>query len=369
MKQILLTAIFIMVSIICRSAESADTLTVADKNTHVGICCASVYIPKHTDGGTVANINGNFRLKNVNDGDSLIISSIGYKTLRTIYKKDSKTTVYNMEPYTYTLPEVIIYDIRKLLNDIWNKIADNSPRPYPVLDGIYRQQIAVDNKLALVGECDLLMKEPPFKKNSVVKTRIAYDNRRVYLNNKYPYAKNFTYAIEPAGYPGIYEINPKAFRYYNYFIDKTFRDDFGNTIIKIAFEKRDNTGNGYIYVNKSNLAIVKFHFVRMQADVENPKTNDIVKNIKYTWDTNYKKIENGYIHSYFRVEYEYYLSNSVTKKSSHKINAVIDYKTNNIVMNSNADFKKYEISPFYRIEDSEHCGIDELKGTVTDYNK
>ena len=370
MKKISLTLLSLTVSAFCFASENTDTLTVTDKVSKAGVEFATIYVKNKPNNGTIANINGKFRLKDIEEGDSIIISSVGYKTLHTIFNRKE----YVLTPSNVVLREVIIKsdNFRKYLKEIWNKISVNAPQPYPVLDGIYRQQIAVNNELAVAAECDMKMKEPKFKKSLIENAKILISDKRAYVRPELDFAKNFTFAMVPAGYPGLGEINPKSYKKFTYSIDNSYVDEKGNTITKIDFVKKDSTSNGYIYVNETNNAIIRFYFRRKVKDIKGSKNELNVKDIYYIWNTTYQTYKNKYIHDYSRMEFKYNLCNKETGEVKYKVNATVDYKTNDVLENAtnlgvNAFYIDSEISPFTNIDAIKTSNKKVLKGIVTDY--
>lgn len=370
MKRLVFTAIFACISVFCSATEEPDTLTIIDSSTTECIGFATIYVQKRPASSTIANLNGKFRLKDVNRGDSIIISSIGYKTIHTVYDR----RVYHLTPANFILREVIITNdrFRKSLKEIWRQISINAPQPYPVLNGIYRQQIAVNNKLAVVAECDMKMKEPTFKKSLTENAQIRIGDDRIYIYPELDFAKKFTFAMIPAGYPGIGEINPRWYKKFTYDFGKSYKDEQGHTITQILFTKRDSTSTGYIYVDETNNAVVCFHFRRKIKDNDGVGTNLSMKDIYYTWNTTYQRFKNRYVHAYSRLDFEYNIYDKKTALAKYKINAVIDYKTNEILKNTSdmGHFTRYidsKVSPFVNPDKIKTIDKNLLKGIVTEY--
>ena len=370
MKKLSLTLLSLTLSVCCFASENTDTLTVADNTTKTGIGFATIYVKNKPSCSTIANINGQFRLKNVNPGDSIIISSVGYNTLQTVCGRKE----YSMTPSNFVLREVVIRGdkFRKYMKEIWNNIRVNAPKPYPILDGIYRQQIAINSHLAVAAECDMKMIEPNFKESLINNAKVYISDKRAYVDPKLDFAKIFTFAMVPAGYPGIGEINPKSYKKFTYSIDKSYKDEQGNIITKIDFAKKDGKSKGYIYVNETNNAIIRFYFRRKIKNNDGVGSKLDVKDIYYTWNTTYQIYKNKYVHSYSRLEFEYNVCDKITEQTKYKVNAIVDYKTDNIQeFNNNqgvsAFYKDSKTSPFVYIDNIKTSNKKVLKGIVTDY--
>jgi hypothetical protein len=370
MKKLSLTFLSFAFAVCCFASENTDTLTVTDNTTKTGIGFATIYVKNKPDCSTIANINGKFRLKDIADNDSIIISSVGYNTLHTICNRKE----YSLTPSNFVLREVVITNdnFRKYLKEIWNQISTNAPQPYPILDGIYRQQIAINDNLAVAAECDMKVKEPDFQESLRKNAKVCISDKRAYMRPELDFVKKFTFAMIPAGYPGIGEINPNSFNKFTYSIDKSYKDEQGNTITKIDFVKKDKTSNGYIYVNETNNAIIRFYF-RRKIKNDNVIGNKLsVKDIYYTWNTTYQSYKDKYVHSYSRLDFEYDICDKETEKLKYKLNAVVDYKTNYILENvtdlgKNATYMDSKISPFVCIDKIKTSDKNVLKGIVTDY--
>jgi hypothetical protein len=370
MKKLSLILLSLTLSVCCFATENTDTLTVADNTTKTGIGFATIYVKNKPSCSTIANINGKFRLKNVDPGDSITISSVGYNTLHTICDRKE----YQMTPSNFVLHEVVIRGdkFRKYMKEIWKKIRVNAPKPYPILDGIYRQQIAINDKLAVAAECDMKMIEPGFKESLINNAKIQISDKRAYVYPGLDFAKNFTFAMVPAGYPGIGEINPKSYKKFTYSIDKSYKDEQGDIITKIDFSKKHGTSKGYIYVNETNNAIIRFYFRRKIKDNDGVGSKLHVKDIYYTWNTTYQVYKNKYVHSYSRLEFEYNVCDKNLEQIKYKVNAVVDYKTNNILeftrkFGVNTFYIDSKISPFTYIDNIKTSNKNVLKGIVTDY--
>lgn len=102
---------------------------ISDANSQETIPYAHIYID-HTSMGTVSNEGGKFEFKVPSKfiGDSIIISSIGYETIKIAIKGNSESLDIKLIPSNSMLSEVIISD--KPIGGLFilNRVIDNFPK-------------------------------------------------------------------------------------------------------------------------------------------------------------------------------------------------------------------------------------------------
>jgi hypothetical protein len=371
LRPVLFVLLCITTHLVSLAGTESDTLTVIDQSTHAPIAFAAIYVHGNRLASAIANSLGQFHLRNVSEGDTLTITSMGYKNRNLTYERARSSRSIALQPSVYQISDVVITNKSYLpyIKQIWNNISKNAPNPYPILEGLYRQQVAVNGRLAIAAECDVKMKEPKFNKSGSNVAKISTKNRRAFVSRKYEYAKHFNFAMIPAGYPAIYEINPTSYNEYYYETDEPFKNDEGQLITKLSFTRKDGRGSGYVYIDEKDKAVLKFHFTRTAKRNKYSEDRDSVDYIVSTWDTQYKQLDGKYIHSYSRLETEYLVTSMNQQLPSNKVNVVVDYTTNNVLLNSrlNDSYFSSDISPFKEMVDVDICNLSDLKGGITDF--
>jgi hypothetical protein len=104
-------------------------------------------INKNLNTGTISDDNGYYTIK-CNYGDSLIISAIGFKTVRLKIQNNSNISVV-MYPVTYTLNEVVIHPYKTYSEFKQAFIALKLPAEEPFMDLNYKnfEHFAFDSRI------------------------------------------------------------------------------------------------------------------------------------------------------------------------------------------------------------------------------
>src|SRR5690554_4900430 len=138
-KQLLCSMIFFIGATTFAQTELKGNIT--DFMTFMPIESASVYI-KHTTVGTISNADGNFvlRVPEKNISDTLVISSIGFKTFETLISEFENGSDIYLEEDVASLDEVVIMaDNRpKTGNEIMVRAIEELPQTLP--EGPYLQK-------------------------------------------------------------------------------------------------------------------------------------------------------------------------------------------------------------------------------------
>ena len=102
----LLTILAITIFSVTASAQNTISGQVLEKDTNIPLAGVSVLI-KGTNQGTSSDFDGNYELRNIKKGDTLVFSYIGYKTLEAIVADHNSINV-TLEPDVEQIEEVVI---------------------------------------------------------------------------------------------------------------------------------------------------------------------------------------------------------------------------------------------------------------------
>ncbi|TFH93884.1 carboxypeptidase-like regulatory domain-containing protein, partial [Porphyromonas levii] len=160
--------IFLLTSTAVFAQEKLELVgRVIDKETQEPLPYCTI-LNKSNKKISITNVNGDFRLEQVNDFDTIKISMVGFEQANIIASNISKHKIVELSPSTIMLDEVIVrsLDFKKYIPKVYNKIEENFPAKYPTFDGIYRKQLLEDGKYVFLGECEISCRNTKKYRNS-----------------------------------------------------------------------------------------------------------------------------------------------------------------------------------------------------------
>lgn len=226
---------------------------VVDFGTLLPVESASVYI-KNTTIGTISNTDGKFVLlvPEEHKSDTLIISSIGYKSFKTPVNEFDNTMEVFLEEDVATLDEVLLVaEARpKTGNDIVLKalkeLPDNLPELPYVQKGFLRHKERNSKEFKWLIESAITVYDSSFQSHSgenlkinVDEVRKSYDLRNI--------DSLFTYASYLKNEKGIYNLKARNLR----------RDTIQTTSLVKAIKWNDDRINGLENLFKGKLNLVR----------------------------------------------------------------------------------------------------------------
>lgn len=246
--------------------------TVIDLSDKKAIPFANVIL-KNRNIGTITNIDGNFILK-IPSGcanDSLVVSSIGYKSVALNIAAISPDEVIMLQPVSVELSEVVVnhYEPRTLLIMANKKVSENYSEKPELQIGFYRETSRQNNDYIVISEAVLKILKAAYDRN------YRTDQVLVYKNRKSPLVKTMdtvqyklqggifnSLMIDMAKYPASF-ISEDYFDMYNYAFDGVTQYNNGLVYV-ISFDQKPEVQyplyKGKIYIDKESLAYVKAEF-------------------------------------------------------------------------------------------------------------
>jgi len=212
--------------------------------------------------GTLSNSEGYFLMSVFNnDKDSLIISHLGYPTIKVCHKDLHNVDTVFISKKAIELNEVTIYDYESLLNSVRNNLPQNYSTTPTKENYFMRYFVKQDsNKTQLIEGILTLRKNQYFGNDAGKKQEITLIANSNSINNK----KNNKVEFVPFSHSMLFsyvdvliDFNNK----YEYFLEK-----ISNTHTCISFTSIDtaiiNSGpfEGYLIINERDKAMVEFYY-------------------------------------------------------------------------------------------------------------
>ncbi|MCP4123711.1 MAG: carboxypeptidase-like regulatory domain-containing protein [Bacteroidetes bacterium] len=103
--------------------------------------------------GVISDESGSFMIE-VEEQDTIVISYVGYQTLRLTPSELSKSNICLLEPYVFPIDEVIItpFDAEDILRKAYDDFYKNHVHTDMATYGYYREQIFEDQRCVRFGE-------------------------------------------------------------------------------------------------------------------------------------------------------------------------------------------------------------------------
>jgi len=244
----------------------------------------------HTTSGTISNEDGVFflRISPEYKNDTLIISYLGYRSLRIPLSEISYYNIYHLEPTSIPLQEVVIRSLHPE-NLIRMAIAykkENYPIQAFVQRAFYRESIKRDKKIMLYSEGILEVLKRPYRP-TLFQERVKLIKQRSFKSIE----REDTVKIKLHG--GIQSsldldvvknsfsfIDGEGMRDYAYTMrDMVMNDD--KLTYMIEFHPKDSkvpyTFDGYIYLDVKSLAFVKIEFQYTKASLQKMRNAFIIR--------------------------------------------------------------------------------------------
>jgi hypothetical protein len=223
--------------------------------------------------GTVSNMDGNFSLK-IPSGcskDSMIISSIGYKTIVRNISEVTTGEIIKIEPVSIELNEVIVehFEPKTLIRNALFKIDRNYSTTPQMQLGFYRETSQQNNDYIVISEAVLKIFKAAYDHNYQTDKVIVYKSR------KSPFVKTMD-TVQYKLQGGIYNslmidiakspasfISEDYFDMYNYKFEGLTKYNDGAVYV-VSFDQKPDVHyplyKGKMYIDAKSLAFVKAEF-------------------------------------------------------------------------------------------------------------
>jgi hypothetical protein len=292
---------------------------VVDSKSYTKIENVSISI-KNGNQGTFSNEKGEFIFTFEETSNTILFQLIGYKPYEFILDSEYQDLLIYLEPDPFFLDEVIVYPDSSLIlvKDAFSRIKENYPDKQHLLKGYYRESVIRDDRYvrfldAAIGINDYSYKsDPNRRKVELYSMRKSQDfveegimtkiYNRIFNDRNY-----FLITLQLNDIIRRYEREPSFFRgmekdlldFFNFKVDSVLGND-ENRVIKIAFNAPTvmSTTEGFIFINLTDMAIVKFEMLR-KLPLKMSEDPLWQQASRYYAMVEYKKINNRYYLSRF----------------------------------------------------------------------
>lgn len=240
--------------------------------------------------GTISNEDGIFslQLRNYDLNDSVLISYLGYLSLKVPLKNISKYQVFQLQPTSISLLEVIVRDQSPV--GLLRRAISNKKKNYPnhsfVQRAFYREAVKRDKKYMLYSEGILDVLKRPYRP-SLFSEQVKLIKQRNFKS----VAREDTVQFKLHG--GIQtSLDLDVVKHSFSFIDLESIDEYtyemrdmvlndGRLTYRIEFApkntKQDFAFEGYIYLDVESLAFVKFEFKYTKTSLQKMRRAFIIR--------------------------------------------------------------------------------------------
>ncbi|WP_159099933.1 carboxypeptidase-like regulatory domain-containing protein [Porphyromonas gingivicanis] len=343
---------------------------VIDKETQEPLSYCTVF-NKANNTGSISNVNGDFKISDVNYSDTIRISMVGYQERFLTLSDFNSNSVVQMSPKTIALDEVVVrrFDFKKYIPIVYDRIAENFPARYPTFDGVYRKQLLENGKYVFLGECAVSCKNT--KKFSNV-PKVAIGETYATINRTHNANKIFlTLNSNLILYPYFHFIVQNSNESIKWgFKDKKVNEDESSDVYIFAYTnsiKGVVVEEGVVHINASDHAILRVDRNLYPKDnfIKLPEECRLVDN-KMTIIYKYKRLEDGsYALNYSRSEWRFKFSEGENEMRSYTLTndfLVTNYNSKQRKIGTNASIDPFKISKQIKIVD-----IEDLKHLIPDY--
>ncbi|MDR0865685.1 MAG: carboxypeptidase-like regulatory domain-containing protein [Candidatus Symbiothrix sp.] len=366
--------LFLFISILSVTAQNTKGLAL-DSETKEPIPFVSITVLSGNEQSYIGNTNGAFFIGyGIFSSDTLVFSCIGYesKHISVSEIRKNQMTVY-LNPKTISLPEITVSTPQSILKEAWDNISNNYPTEYSLLKSRYRKQMAEDDRLIFIGECEMLTS--PFTLKEELKgkePKLSFSDKKMFEADSVRI--HITLNVHPSLYPYNPVINPENYKNYSYIRQPSNEDG----IYKIEFSggMNNNREKGFIYISINDKAILSIHREIKQANeaIKDPlgRTKGEWGDITFVNDYFWEETDLKYQLSYMRCVYTFYLAGNekakVMKNTMHKYSVVADYFITERGGESSAKFKKLG-DPFKNTKDAIKLNASDFTLIPSDFSK
>lgn len=363
--------IFLLTSTAVFAQEKLELVgRVIDKETQEPLPYCTI-LNKSNKKISITNVNGDFRLGQVNDFDTIKISMVGFEQANIIASNISKHKIVELSPSTIMLDEVIVrsLDFKKYIPKVYNKIEENFPAKYPTFDGIYRKQLLEDGKYVFLGECEISCKNTKKYRNS---PKVYIGQTYATVNKTHNAKKVFlTLYSNLILYPYLYFITdvPESNVEWK-FLDTKINEDESSEVYIFSYKIRKGekvVEDGTVQINALDDAVLRVDRNLYPEDnfISSLKDFQLLNN-KMAVVYKYKKNEEGnYVLNYSRSEWSFKFAE--TEDEMHEYILTNDF----LVTNYNSKHKRIStnasIDPFKKAKEIKVVDISKLKHLIPDY--
>lgn len=341
--------IFLLFALFAAISLRAQTISgsVYDAQTRETIPFCTIVLGSNSTNGTIANVNGDYVVNNVQNIDSIAFSAVGYerKAFSAVQLMQDATVM--LTPRAYQIDEVVVkpINIDTLMQHLKSKILASCPNPYPVLGGIYRKQIVEDGKLSFLGECELYCSSKIVK--GVSQERVATQNIVLTKNTAIFGRFFFPRVSNCAQFYGAYR--RIFYQSNNWKLNEISTSEDGQSPVYVLYGTDAYNQTITIHYHVNDNAILWMELV-YKGDTSKPwKKNKFngAKLYNNQWKLHYKfnkNTDNKYVLKYSRTE----IDMTLERNNGKLINCVytLDYLVTNDNVNDITPDRKLNYDPF-----------------------
>lgn len=349
---------------------------IIDAESKESLPYVSIVVPSNKLMGTISNINGAYSLGGLNIHDTVNFSFVGYKTKNIeVSNSNMSNMTIELKSEEHILNEVTVlsFTSKSLIQSAFDRIKDNYPSKYLILDGIYRKQISVNNKPVFLGDCKMKIKAPVYKQKRnkkfprciIIDKRISEALTKVKIN--FTLDANTTIFLYPDyTYPRLKLKNSIQTK-----ISKQFITEEGEIVYKVVFEDKDvnkvTVDKGCFYVTAKEKAIIAVHRKQRLNDMK-VKTKTLI-NMYFVFDAFYKKSGKKYLFDYGRAHWSFDLQDEKDNNNNiNKYDVVVDYLVKDRdVKKGKGRFRSIKKDPFAKLNDAAIVPLSNFKEILPDY--
>ena len=244
-----------------------------------------------SDKKTITNSNGLFKIQNINNGDVIRFSLMGYQTLDTLFSetKDIKNLKVNLEQSIVKLSEVELKtnkNVTNIIKEVSKNLIHNYPSEPTAFNALFRKQVVQNKKYLFLGNAQISILCSPYLSNK---------KKKVFLNHLNLTQNDLNYIKIKISPSSLLDFSPQfGFITSSEYFDFTFLESMkwnDEIYLKIAFKTKqeywkDSPFDGVITIEKSSFAIAQIKWNTYKKEENHKGYNKKMGIFKGTFITN-----------------------------------------------------------------------------------
>lgn len=366
--------------------EFVLTGKIIDNKTKVPVPYATI-VYQNKSIGTISNSNGYFTLSlfNANETDSLIISYVGYESIRTTIAESMQYKTYNLKPSIFEISEVVIkakkFKLKSFIKEViadYNKNRKSEPH---IAISHYREKAKEDGKYIMYMESIGYSIFAGKQENASPLSNYKFycENTKCHVINPswINYKEDNKESVTPSGSSNLNVfryleskglLSNKYYRKYNYKIDSTYFIG-NNPVYCIGFKGSIAKGSVHILVDSKQIIRIDCLTDKYWSNAFH-KRLDAQVSIQFNYFDNTSFISSiNANYEYKSLEYQNSLEVLVQKFNDFKLNKDEYWSMNTYASNPYIEYLPKEWKSYDIKEDDDFGKIETDLSSTTNLDK
>lgn len=365
----LIFTLFLGLAFFSPQTDSTVSGRIVDSDTNLPLPYCNIVSLTDPTLGTISNVQGDFILDNLSLTDTLVISQIGYQSIRISVSAIPDTIYLKPQIYEIAAATAISLDFPSFIPKVRGSIDQLFVENYPVIEGVFRKQVVENQEYVFMGECSVAVRN---LKRYLTDPRVSILESAITVNEANLAGhglkiKQTLYSNLPL-YPSLYFLDEPISDNMRWRIEDVRLADNGRSEVYVLSYEFINNGQskerGLVYVRAKDYGILRIDREMTMADQTvrslEMKTNKIVATYQYQSSPETGKL----LLHYSRLEWCFSLSG---EGSNNEYTMTTDFLVTNIDSTRKGIRNRTDIDPFELFKDSPIVDKSNLRVIPPDY--